>query len=140
MEKNAFIVPQGLFEFQFIPFRLMNAPSVFQRLMTFVLMGLNPKGGPDFVAVYIDNVLVFSQTLEDDIEHLKLVVALLQEARLKLKPSKCHFVREEVGYLGHKVTPSGLKQTAALTAAVMDFPAPRNVKVRQFMRGANSWG
>ena len=57
IEKTAFITPQGLFEFRVMPFGLMNAPSVFQRLMSRVLMGLNPESGPDFVAVYIDDVL-----------------------------------------------------------------------------------
>ena len=58
-EKTAFVTPQGLFEFRVMPFGLCNAPSVFQRLMQRVLMGLNPAEGPDFVSVYIDDVLVF---------------------------------------------------------------------------------
>lgn len=112
----------------------MNAPSVFQRLMSRVLMGLNPESGPDFVAVYIDDVLVFSRTLQDHIHHLKLVIARLQEVGLKLKPTKCHFIRKEVEYLGHVVTPIGLKPTPKLTAAVLEFPPPRNVReVRQFL-------
>lgn len=65
----------------------MNAPSVFQRLMMRVLMGLNSEDGPDFVAVYIDDVLVFSRTLVDHIHHLKQVIVWLQEMGLKLKPS-----------------------------------------------------
>lgn len=63
-------------------FGLMNAPSVFQRLMTHVLMGLNPTDDSDFVAVHIDDVLIFSRTLEEHIEHLKLVITRLQEAGL----------------------------------------------------------
>ena len=102
--------------------------------MTRVLMGLNPEGSPDFVSVYIDDVLGFSQSLENRTEHLKLVIVRLQEAGLKLKLSKCHFFWEKVEYLGHVVTPSDLKPSAALTSAVLDFPAPQNVKeVRHFM-------
>ena len=56
-EKTAFITPQGLYEFQVMPFGLTNAPAVFQRLMQRVLSGLNPEDGPDFVSVYIDDVL-----------------------------------------------------------------------------------
>ena len=63
--KTAFVTPQGLHEFQVMPFGLTNAPAVFQRLMQKVLLGLNPEAGPDFVCVYIDDVLVFSKTLED---------------------------------------------------------------------------
>ena len=58
--KTAFITPQGLFEFRVMPFGLTNAPSIFQRLMQHVLAGLNPTKGPDFVSVYIDDVLIFS--------------------------------------------------------------------------------
>ena len=66
-EKTAFIVPQGLFEFRVMPFGLSNAPAVFQRLMQRVLMGLNPVDDQAFVSVYIDDILIFSSTLE---EHL----------------------------------------------------------------------
>lgn len=52
-----------------MPFGLTNAPSVFQRLMQRVLAALNPEEGPDFVAVYIDDILVFSRTLEEHLEH-----------------------------------------------------------------------
>ena len=57
-----------------MPFGLTNAPAVFQRLMQRVLMGLNTTEDQDFVAVYIDDVLVFSWTLEDHLGHLKLVI------------------------------------------------------------------
>ena len=64
-EKTAFITPQGLYEFQVMPFGLMNAPAVFQRLMQRVLSGLNREDGPAFV--YIDDVLVFSRTWEENL-------------------------------------------------------------------------
>lgn len=59
-EKTAFAVPQGLFEFRVTPFGLTNAPAVFQRLMERVLAELNPEEGPDFVKVYVDDIIVFS--------------------------------------------------------------------------------
>ena len=61
-EKTAFITPQGLYEFRVMPFGLCNAPAVFQHLIQQVLQGLNPMDGPDFVSVYIDDVLIFSKT------------------------------------------------------------------------------
>ena len=100
-EKTAFITPEGLFQFRVMPFGLTNAPAVFQRLMQSVLMGLNPVGGKHFVFVYMDDVLVFSETLKDHLKHLQLVIQRIQDAGLKLKPSKCHFVREEIQFLGH---------------------------------------
>ena len=65
-----------------MPFGLTNTPSVFQRLMQRVLAGLNQEDGPDFVAVYIDDILVFSRTLEEHLEHLWAVIERLEEAQL----------------------------------------------------------
>ena len=65
IERTAFVTPTGLFEFRVMPFGLTNAPAVFQRLMQNVLSGLNPDGGPSFVVVYIDDILIFSRTLDD---------------------------------------------------------------------------
>eukprot|EP00731_Ephydatia_muelleri_P016088 Em0009g512a len=110
-EKTAFATPQGLFEFQVMPFGLMNSPAVFQRLMQQVLAGLNPAEGPEFVSVYIDDILIFSANLEDHIGHLKLVLERITQANLNLKPSKCHFIRKEVEYLGHVITPEDCELT-----------------------------
>ena len=117
-----------------MPFGLTNAPAVFQRLMQCILMGLNPEEGPDFVAVYIDDILVFSRTLEDHIDHLRLVFECLVETGLKLKPAKCHFVWREVEYLGHIITPQGLQANPRLVAAVQEFPIPQSLQeVRRFL-------
>ena len=117
-----------------MPFGLTNAPAVFQRLMQRLLMGLNPASGPDFVAVYIDDVLVFSPTFEEHLTHLQAVIKRINGAGLKLKPSKCRFVREEVEYLGHLVTPQGLKTNVSLVEAVKQFPRPTDVSgVRRFL-------
>ena len=134
VEKTAFVTPQGLFEFRVMPFGLTNALSVFQRLMERVLAGLNPEDGPDFVVVYIDDILVFSRTLEDHLEHLRQVIQRIQAAGMKLKPSKCRFIRQEVEYLGHVITPQGLKTNPRLVATVEDFPRPQSVAdVRRFL-------
>ena len=133
-EKTAFVTPQGLYEFKDMPFGLTNAPAVFQRLMQRLLMGLNPESGPDFVAVYIDDALIFSPTLDEHIGHLEAVVQRVSEAGLKLKPSKCQFIRPEVEYLGHIVTPQGLKPNKTLVEAITQFPHPTDVSgVRRFI-------
>ena len=133
-EKTAFVTPQGLYEFLVMPFGLTNAPAVFQRLMQKVLAGLNPEAGPDFVAVYIDNVLIFSRTVTEHLDHLRAVIQRIEEAGLKLKPVKCHFARSEVEYLGHLVTPEGLKTNHRLVEAVAMFPTPTDVsEVRRFL-------
>ena len=133
-EKTAFSTHQGLFEFQVLPFGLTNAPAVFQRLIQQVLMGLNPDSGPDFVAAYIDDIIIFSVDLEQHLHHIQLVLQRIVDTSLKLQPKKCHFMRSEVEYLGHVITPSGLKTNPKLVAAVDEFPVPTNLwELRRFV-------
>ena len=127
IEKTAFTTPHGLFEFRVMPFGLTNAPAVFQRLMSRVLSGLNPLEGPDFVAIYIDNVLIFSRSLEDHLQHVEKVLDRLQSAGLKLQPVKCHFICKQVEYLGHLITPHGLQPNPSRVRAVTEFPVPTTV-------------
>ena len=132
--KTAFVTHEGLHEFTVMPFGLTNAPAAFQRVMQQVVMGLNTADAPNFVSVYIDDVLVFSRTLEEHLDHLERVLKRLIEVGLKLKPQKCHFVRQEVGFLGHVITPQGLKTSEQHILAVREFPVPDSVRaVRQFM-------
>ena len=100
-EKTAFSTPFGSFEFRMMPFGLKNAPSVFQRLMQQVLAGVNPDQGPNFVAAYIDDLLVFSSSLQTHLDHLNRVMKRIREVGLKVNLSKCQFIRQEVEYLGH---------------------------------------
>ena len=133
-EKTAFATPHGLYEFRVMPFGLTNAPAVFQRLIQQVLSGLNPEDGNDFVTAYIDDILIFSPTLHEHLEHLRKVIERLQDVNLKLKPTKCKFVRGGVDYLGHVITATGLKTNPRLTDAVQEFPRPGNVHdVRRFL-------
>ena len=133
-EKNAFVTPQGLYEFLVMLFGLMNAPATFKRMMQKLLTGLNPANGPDFVSVNVDDVLIFSETLEEHIHHIKLVLDKLKEAGLKLKPTKCSFVQEGVDYLGHVITSDGLSPNPARIEAVQAFPVSTDIKeLRQFL-------
>ena len=133
-EKTAFVMQHGLFEFHVMPFGLTNAPAVFQRLMQQVIGVLNPLEGPSFVSVYIDDLLVYSKTLEEHLQHLSRVMNRLREVNLKLQPAKCHFFRQSVEFLGHILTPQGLMPNTKQVTAVKDFPIPRNVTdLRRFL-------
>ena len=92
-----------------------NSPAVFQRMMQQLLAGLNSEEGVDFVSVYINNVLVFSPSLEKHLEHLEI------------KPSKCQFVQSEVHYLGHVITPQGLIISEEHLRVVKDFETPKDL-------------
>ena len=127
-EKTAFATHQGLFEFKVMPFGVMNAPAVFQWLMQRVLSGLQ------FVSVYLDDIIVYSETLEDHVSHLRIMFERLRTAGLKLNPTKCKFVCDEVEYLGHLITPAGLKPSERNLIAVREFPVPTNLKyLKQFL-------
>ena len=133
-EKTAFITHQGLYEFRVMPFGVMNAPAVFQRLMQRVLAGLKTERDKEFVSVYLDDVIIFSESLNDHVEHLRMVFSRLREASLKLNPKKCKFVCTEVDYLGHLVTPAGLKPNNRNLEAVQRFPVPTSLRqLRQFL-------
>ena len=129
-EKTAFVTHAGLYEFTTMPFGLCNAPGTFQRLMECVLRGLTWQ----IALIYLDDVLVYSRTFEEHLQHLRLVFDRFREAGLKLKPSKCHFGRTKVNYLGHVITPEGILPDPAKVKVVQEYPVPKTVKdVRAFM-------
>ena len=103
-EKTAFSMPFGLYQFWVMPFGLCNAPATFQRLMEAVLAGLHWST----CLVYLDDILVFSETLEEHFDKLRDVFERLRRAGLKIKPEKCHIFRKEVQYLGHIVSKKGI--------------------------------
>src|SRR5438045_9271054 len=83
-EKTAFITHKGLYEFNVMPFGLCNAPGTFQRLMNFVLQDFLGK----FVAVYLNDIIIYSRTYEQHIDHIQLVFESLRTATLKIKLKK----------------------------------------------------
>lgn len=128
--KTAFTTPLGLFEYTRMPFGLMNAPATFQRLMNTVLGDLNLSE----VLIYLDDIIIFSETIDEHITRLQRVFTRLREHGLKLKPSKCHLLVEEVLYLGHVVSRDGIKTDPAKIDAVKKWPVPKTVKeVRSFL-------
>ena len=133
-EHTAFTTYGGLYEFLVLPFGLTNAPSTYQRLMECVLRNLTYK----ICLIYLDDILVYSRTFENHLDHLRQVFDRLRHANLKLKPSKCKFACTKVNYLGHIVSPDGIAPDNDKISAVKDFPRPHNVKtVRSFLGLAN---
>ena len=129
-EKTAFITHNGLYEFNRLPFGLCNSAATFQRAMTHILRGLEW----DICLVYIDDLIIFSRSFDEHLLHLEQVFKRLREANVKLKPSKYHFVKPQVEYLGHIVSAEGLRPNPAKISAVKEFPIPKNVKdLRAFL-------
>lgn len=128
--KTAFITQDGLYEFNVMPMGLSNAPATFQRAMQEVLRGLHWK----FVLIYLDDVIVFSNSFHEHLDHLRQVFQRLREAGLKLKPSKCTFGQQQVRYLGHIVNEDGIETDPDKIKVVRDYPVPTNVKeVRRYL-------
>ena len=114
-EKTAFCTQEGLFEFQTMPFGLCNAPATFQRLMNFVLAGLQWSS----CLVYLDDVIIMGRSFQDHIKNLALVLEWLQDAGLKLNPEKCAFFRKGVLYLGHVVSEDGIVPDSTKTYTIL---------------------
>ena len=117
-EKTAFSTQKGHFQFVTMPMGLKGAPATFQRLMDSVLRGLHWKS----VLVYLDDIILFSQTFAEHLEHLREVFHCLRQAGLKLKPSKCIFVRPEVPFLGHVVSAEGVQTDPKKTETISTWP------------------
>ncbi|KAK6061360.1 reverse transcriptase [Cooperia oncophora] len=104
--KSAFTTSEGLYQFTVLPFGLSTSPAVFQRMMHMVLEGL---GSEKEVLVYIDDILVTTDTLERHYAVLDAVLGALRKASLRLKPQKCEFFRESVSFLGHLIDKDGVR-------------------------------
>ncbi|BHF71978.1 hypothetical protein SprV_0401504000 [Sparganum proliferum] len=129
-QKTAFILPQGLYEFETMPFGLCNAAATFQRLMQVVLSHLYPRQ----CLIYLDDVIVFGKTITQHNDNLRAVLLALREAGFTLNPQKCQFLREKVNYLGHEVSPSGIKVSAEKAGAILTWPTPNSTtEVRSFI-------
>lgn len=130
IEKTAFVVPFGLYEYTRLPFGLSNAPATFQRLMQRCL------GDQSFdnVLIYLDDIIVYSPDFDSHIAHLNRVLSRLCQHGLKLKPEKCHLLQPEVQYLGHSVSSKGVAVDPAKVKVVQDWPEPASVRdVRAFL-------
>ena len=122
--------PLGSYERDTMPFGATNAPATFQRLMHDCLGDLNMN----WCIVYLDDIIIFSDTKEEHLKRLEAVFQKLSAAGLKLKPSKCFFFREEIEYLGHVVSGKGVATNPKKVEAVTKWPTPKTVcDVRSFL-------
>lgn len=121
--KTAFVTPDGLFEFDRMPFGLCNAPSTFQRLMDRILSQLKWTS----CIVHLDDVLVFGRTFTEHHERLTAVLTAIESAGLRLNPSKCSFAKREVTFLGHVVEPTGIRPDPEKLRAIEDLHEPTTV-------------
>lgn len=130
IEKTAFNVNNGHYEYLRMPFGLKNAPSTFQRTMEEVLKEYLHR----FCFVYIDDVVVFSKSLEEHLQHLTLIFKKFRLYNLKVQLDKSEFLRKEVPFLGHIVTPDGIRPNPDKVKAVESYPIPKTPKeIKSFL-------
>ena len=128
--KTAFRTQRGQFEFVVMPFGVTNAPSTFQRMMN----TLFKDELDNFVLVYLDDILIFSTTLEDHIQHIKQALEKLKEAKLYARLHKCAFFQERVEYLGFDVSYQGIQPSPEKVRTIVEWPQLKSVKdVRSFL-------
>ena len=108
----------GFYEFTHMPFRLCNAPAMFQHLMQSTLGELNLT----YCVIYLDDVIVFGRMEEEHLECLRVVFERFWEFNLKLKPSKCSFFQSEIMYLAHHVSQRGILPSQENVWTVQEFP------------------
>lgn len=128
--KTAFTSRHGHFEWLVLPMGLTNAPAEFMALMENTFREeLNRS-----VLVFLDDILIYSRTLEEHERHLRAVLQRLQSQKLYAKLSKCQFMRQEVEFLGHYVGRAGVRMVEGKVAAVQRWPTPQCQKeVEQFL-------
>ena len=129
-EKTAFIVENNLYEFIRMPFGLCNAPATFQRVMNYILRDVSGIKA----LVYLDDVIIFSETFEDHLRDIKEVFTLIQNAGLKLKLKKCQFMKKSVQYLGHIISRDGIGPDPKTIEKIANYKTPISAdKVRSFL-------
>ena len=128
--KTAFNTRNGKYEFLVMPFGLTNAPATFQTLINNIFREhLN-----QFIIAYLDDILIYSDTYEEHLQHLETVLQILRQNELYAKPQKCIFVKSELEFCGHIVGNGVIKVMQDKIKSIAEWPQPKNVhEVRQFL-------
>ena len=132
--KTTCVTRYGAFEFQVMPFGLTNTPATFCTMMNQVLRDFIDQ----FVVVYLDDIVIYSNTLQDHLRHLRLVLTRLREHELYAKPSKCLFAQQRIDFLGHIIEPGRIRMDPKKIKAITEWKAPCTVtELRSFLGLAN---
>ena len=127
--KSAFVLSSlGKYQFNRVPFGLAQAPAYFQKLINDILKGCN------FAMGYLDDIIIYSRSEKEHLEHLEEIFTRLKAAGLKLKLKKCCFFKKHIQYLGHLISADGIQPLPEKLESIATMPAPRNPKeVKQFL-------
>ncbi|MBS1986331.1 hypothetical protein JST99_00150, partial [Candidatus Dependentiae bacterium] len=130
IHKTAFRTRYGSFEFLVLPFGLTNAPSTFMQMMQDIMKPYLDR----FVISFLDDILIYSNTLEQHQQHVREVLQTLREHKLYVKQSKCELFKNQVEFLGFNIGRDGLSMVDEKIQAIISWPTPTNVKqLRSFL-------
>jgi hypothetical protein len=130
IHKTTFKTRYGHYEFVVVPFGLTNAPATFMCLMNNVLS----KFMETFVLVFIDDILVYSKSIEEHKEDLRFILQVLREHQLYAKFRKCDFFEKQVHYLGHVISKEGVVVDPVKINSIMEWITLKDVSnIRSFM-------
>jgi hypothetical protein len=135
IEKTAFRTHQGHFEFTVMPFGLTNMPAMFQALMNDILSDYIRR----FVLVFFDDILIYSSTWAEHLQHVKMVFDTIWLNQLFVKQSKCIFGSTSVAYLGHVISANGVAMDSDKVTAVDSWPMPRMLQALQGFLGLTGY-
>ena len=128
--KTTCVTRYGSYEFLVMPFGLTNAPATFCTLMNKIFHPFLDK----FVVVYLDDIVIYSNTLEEHVDHLRQVFRLLRQNELYVKKEKCSFALGEVGFLGHRIKDGRLMMDESKIKAIQEWDPPTKVpQLRSFL-------
>ena len=127
--KSAFVLSSlGKYQFNRVPFGLAQTPAYFQKLINDVLKGCN------FAMGYLDDIIIYSRSEKEHLEHLEEIFTRLKATGLKLKLEKCCFFKKHIQYLGHLISADRIQPLPEKLESIAKMPAPRNPKeVKQFL-------
>lgn len=130
IHKTALTTHVGHFEYLVMPFGLTNAPATFQTLMNTILAEFLRK----FSLVFFNDILIYSTSLADHVDHLKYVLVVLRENKLYAKLSKCTFAQPEVEYLAHVINKEGVATDPSMISIIQNWPQPKSItELRAFL-------
>ena len=133
-EKTAFTTHVGLYEYTRMPFGLTNAPATFQRSLDIILAKYKWR----MCLIYLDDIVVFSKSIDDHIRQVDEVLQALRSAGVSLKFKKCKFFSTSINYLGHIIRPGRMEINQALTKSIREARPPENVtQLRSFLGAVN---
>lgn len=134
-KKTGFVTQEGHFQWTCLPFGLKTSPAIFQRILSNILRKYNLSG---FAVNYIDDILIFSKSFSEHINHLTQLLEAIKTEGFRLKFTKCTFASDSVKYLGHIIQNNSVKPLKDNLISIKNFPVPKTQKnIRQFLGKIN---